>query len=272
MQKFPTSPPAIFSCLVRNRELALAFTKREIIGRYRGSVLGILWSLLPPLFMLGVYTFVFSVVFKARWGGLEGSKTEFALVLFAGMIVFNIFSECINRSPLIILSNVNLVKKVIFPLEILPWVNLGAALFQAAVSTGIWLIFYIVTTGIPPLTALLLPVALLPLILFTIGISWFLASVGVFLRDVGHLTNLLMTVLMFMTPIFYPISAIPEKYRIYLQLNPLAPVIEQVRNILYWGNGLNLLSFLTSLAIGLVTAWGGFIWFQKTRKSFADVL
>lgn len=272
MQKFRASPLAMFSCLLRNRELTLAFTKREIIGRYRGSILGILWSLLHPLFMLGVYTFVFSVVFKARWGGMEGSQTEFALVLFAGMIVFNLFSECINRSPLVILSNVNLVKKVIFPLEILPWVNLGAALFHAAISTGIWLIFYIVTTGIPPLTALLLPVALLPLIFFTIGISWFLASVGVFLRDVGHLTNLLMTVLMFMTPIFYPISAIPEKYRIYLQLNPLAPVIEQVRNILYWGNGLNLSSFLLSLALGLVTAWAGFVWFQKTRKSFADVL
>lgn len=273
MRKFSLSPLEMFASLIGNRGLAVAFVKREVIGRYRGSVLGILWSFLHPLFMLGVYTFVFSVVFNARWGGGgSNSKTEFALILFAGLIVFNIFSECVNRSPTVILSNANLVKKVIFPLEILPWVNLGASLFHATISTGIWLLFYTVAIGLPPLSVFLLPIALFPLLLFTMGISWFLASLGVFLRDVSHLTTLLTTVLMFLSPIFYPITAIPEQYRIYLKLNPLAPVIEQVRNVLYWGNGLDMFSWALSLAFGFMVAWTGFVWFQKTRKSFADVL
>jgi lipopolysaccharide transport system permease protein len=223
--------------------------------------------------MLAVYTFVFSVIFKARWGGAaDSSKTEFALILFAGLIVFNIFSECANRSPNIILSNVNLVKKVVFPLEILPWVNLGAALFHAVISTGIWLIFFMVTAGMPSPWIFLLPIALLPLILFTMGISWFLASFGVFLRDVGHLTSILTTVLMFLTPIFYPITAIPEKYRTFLELNPLAPAVEQMRNILYWRSGFDMHSWSTSLVLGFIVAWAGFAWFQKTKKSFADVI
>ena len=175
--------------------------------------MGLLWSFFNPVLMLAVYTFVFSVVFKARWAGGSDSKTEFALVLFAGLLVFNLFAECVNRAPGLILSNVNYVKKVIFPLEILPVVALGSAGFHFLISLVVWSIFYLLFFGIPPATILLLPLILIPLVLITLGISWLLASLGVYLRDVSQIIGVVTTVLMFLSPIFYPIVALPEEYR-----------------------------------------------------------
>ena len=245
---------------------------REVLGRYRGSVIGLLWSFFNPVFMLAVYTFVFSEVFKSRWSGGGESKTEFALVLFAGLIVFNLFVECINRAPGLILGNVNYVKKVVFPLEILPFVGLLAAIFHSVISLGVWLLAYMVLFGMPHLTALYLPFVLLPLVLLIMGLGWVLASLGVYLRDVGQFIGILTTVLMFLSPVFYPATALPEAYRHLLYLNPLTPVIEQTRAVLYFGVvpdfGLLGLHWLATAAI----AWLGFAWFQKTRKGFADVL
>jgi lipopolysaccharide transport system permease protein len=186
MRDFPTTPREMAASLWRNRSLVMALCKREIAGRYRGSLLGMFWSFFHPVFMLAVYTFVFSVVFQARWGSGSGSKTEFALVLFAGLIVFNLFAECVNRSPALILLNVNYVKKVIFPLEILPWVTLSAALFHAGVSLFVWLVAYVLLFGLPHMTVLYVPLVIFPLCLFTVGISWALASLGVYLRDVAQ--------------------------------------------------------------------------------------
>jgi lipopolysaccharide transport system permease protein len=272
MQHFSISPKEIIASLWRNRSLLVVLTKREVIGRYRGSFLGILWSFFNPVFMLTVYTFVFSVVFKARWSAGSESKTEFALVLFAGMIVFTLFSECVNRAPGLILSNANYVKKVVFPLEILPIVTLGAAGFHLLVSAAVWLIFYIIFFGVPHLTVLLLPLVLLPLVLFTLGVSWILASLGVYLRDAGQIIGVLTTALLFLSPIFYPVNALPERYQAFLNLNPLTPVIEQTRQILVWGKLPNLAFWAAAMAVGAMVAWLGFVWFQKTRKGFADVL
>lgn len=259
--------------LLRNRSLIYAMTKREIIGRYRGSFMGILWSFFNPVFMLVVYTFVFSVVFKARWGtGGSESKTEFALILFAGLIVFNIFAECISRAPSLILSNVNYVKKVVFPLEILPWVSLGTVLFHALISVVVWLIAYIFFFGIPHLTILLLPLVLLPTLLLIMGLSWILASLGVYLRDVSQFISIVVTVLMFLSPIFYPVTAIPEKYRQFILLNPLASTIAQSREVLFYGVQPHWIHLLIYILLALVIAWAGFAWFQKTRKGFADVV
>lgn len=258
--------------LWRNRELTYALIKREVVGRYRGSFLGILWSFFNPLFMLAVYTFVFSEVFKARWGGGGASKTEFALVLFAGLMVFNVFSECINRAPGLILANVNYVKKVVFPLEILPWVGLGASLFHGAISLLVWLTAYLVLFGVPPATVFYFPLIVLPLALFVMGVSWFLASLGVYLRDVVQFVGVLVTVLMFMSPVFYSASALPEDYRELLYLNPLTPAIEQARAVLYWGQAPDLVQLSGYVLVSTVIAWLGFAWFQKTRKGFADVL
>jgi len=272
MQNFSISPREMVASLWRNRGLTAALIKREVIGRYRGSALGILWSFFNPVFMLLVYTFVFSVVFKARWNSGSDSKTEFALVLFAGLMVFNLFSECVSRAPGLILSNVNYVKKVVFPLEILPWVSMGSALFHGLVSLVVWVIFYSVLFGTPHLTVLLFPVSLIPLLLITMGLSWFLASLGVYLRDLLQVIGILITTLMFMSPIFYPISSLPEEYQPLLLLNPLTPPIEQGRALLYWGTMPDWQLFSVYFAVSLVVAWLGFAWFQKTRKGFADVL
>lgn len=255
-----------------HRRLVRSLVVREVVGRYRGSVLGILWSFFNPIFLLAVYTFVFSVVFKARWGGDDGSKAEFALVLFSGLLIYNLFAECINRAPSLIMMNAIYVKKVVFPLEILPWVSYFSALFHALISLVVWLLFSLAVFGLPPATALLFPVLLLPLTLLALGFSWFLASLGVYLRDVSHVVSILTMALMFLTPIFYPIEAIPPSYQAFLHINPLTFIIDQARNLLIFGTSLRWGGFLLLTGGALFLAWLGFAWFQKTRKGFADVL
>ena len=272
MQHFSISPKELISSSWRNRSLFLAMVQREVVGRYRGSVMGILWSFFNPVFMLTVYTFVFSVVFKARWNTGSDSKTEFALVLFAGLIVFNLFAECVNRAPSLIISNVNYVKKVVFPLEILPWVALGSAVFHALISLCVWLLAYLIFFGLPHATIFLLPLVIVPLLFLIMGLTWGLASLGVYLRDVSQFIGLVTTVLMFLSPVFYPITALPAEYRPFILLNPLTPAIELTRDILFWGKipDLRILSIYSLVSV--LIAWAGFAWFQKTRKGFADVL
>lgn len=273
MQHFSTDPRELTASLWRNRALIFTLVQREVLGRYRGSILGVLWSFFNPVLMLAVYTFVFSVVFQARWGsGTSGSKAEFALILFAGILVFNLFAECINRAPSLILGNASYVKKVVFPLEVLPWVSFGAASFHALISLGIWLLFSLFVFGQPHLTVLLFPLLLLPLTLLTMGLSWLLASLGVYLRDVTQVVGIVITICMFLTPLFYPLSAIPEAYRGVLSLNPLTLIIEQARDLLIFGKGMAWKQFGLLTFLSAVIAWFGFAWFQKTRKGFADVL
>jgi lipopolysaccharide transport system permease protein len=272
MQNFSASPMELISSLFRNRGLISALIKREVVGRYRGSFVGILWSFLNPVFMLAVYTFVFSVVFKARWGTGGDSKTEFALVLFAGLIMFNLFAECVGRAPSLVLNNVNYVKKVVFPLEILPWVTMGAALFHIFVSVGVWLVVYVIFFGMPSMTLMLLPLIMLPLVLFIMGVSWGLASLGVYLRDVSQFIGILITVLMFMSPIFYPVTALPPEYRGLIELNPLTPAIQMARDVMFWRQMPDLVLLAQYYVGSIVVVILGFAWFQKTRKGFADVL
>lgn len=271
MQHFSISPKEIFASFWRNRGLTYSLAKREVVGRYRGSMMGIFWSFLTPMLMLVVYTFVFSVVFKARWGTGIDSKTEFALVLFAGLIVFNLFAECISRAPSLILSNVNYVKKIVFPLEILPWVSLLSALFHMGISFAVWLIFYFVFYGLPHPSIFWFPFVLIPLLLFIMGICWTLASLGVYFRDIGQLIGILITLLMFLSPIFYPISSLPREYQTLFLINPLTPIIEQVRNVIFFGTSPDWITLLFASLISLVMSWVGLFCFQKTRKGFADV-
>ncbi|MEX3555778.1 MAG: ABC transporter permease [Burkholderia gladioli] len=272
MQHFSISPLALVRSLRQNRGLIGALVRREIVGRYRGSVLGLVWSFVNPVLLLAVYTFVFSEVFKARWSGGVGSKTEFAIVLFSGLVIFNLFAECFNRAPALVLSNVNYVKKVVFPLEILPVVALGAALFHLLVSALVWFLFFVLFMGMPPMTALLLPVAIIPLLMLSLGVGWFMASLGVYLRDIAQFTGIVTTVLMFMSPIFYPVTMLPKDYQYVMLLNPLTPVIEQAREVMIWGRMPDWTLLGGYTAAMLVMAWLGFAWFQKTRKGFADVL
>ena len=272
MCDFPATPAEMVNSLWRNRSLIHASAKREVLGRYRGSALGLLWSFFNPLFMLAVYTFVFSEIFKARWSAGSESKTEFVLVLFVGLIVFNLFAECINRAPGLILSNPNYVKKVVFPLEILPFVSLMSALYHALISLAVWLAAYLMLFGIPHATVLLLPFVMLPFIMFIMGLAWLLASLGVFLRDVSQFIGVAVTTLMFLSPIFYSASTLPENYQLILYLNPVTPAIEMTRDVLYWGNSPNFAVLAAYWLATAVIAWLGFAWFQKTRKGFADVI
>lgn len=269
----PTSLPSLVRSLWRHRELISQMTRREVAGRYRGSVMGLAWSLFNPILMLVVYSFVFSVVFKARWGtGGDESQAGFAIVLFVGLIVHGLFAEMANRAPGLILSNVNYVKKVIFPLEILPVVGLGTAVFHALVSSGVLLATILLINGSLAWTFIFFPLVLLPLLLAMLGASWFLASLGVFVRDVGQTIGIFTTVLMFVSPVFYPISALPEKFQIWLMLNPLTFVIEQSRAVMIFGKQPNWAGLGIYAGVSLAVAWAGYWWFQKTRKGFADVL
>jgi lipopolysaccharide transport system permease protein len=210
-----------------------------------------------------------------HWAGgaqQTGSHAEFAVVLFAGMIVFNVFSECVNRAPAMILSNTNFVKKIIFPLEILPCVNLLSALFHASVSIAILLLAEWYVQGYVPPTALLLPLVYAPLCLLILGASWALSATGVYLRDIGQTIGIAVMALMFLSPIFFPVSSLPPQIRRYVYWNPLTFPIEQSRNVLVWGKTLDWPIWGLYFVISFFVAWVGFAWFQKTRKGFADVV
>jgi lipopolysaccharide transport system permease protein len=257
-----------------NRQLIRQMTVREVVGRYKGSVMGLFWSFLNPVFMLVVYTFVFSVVFKARWGvgSVEETKTQFAVVLFVGMIVHGLFAEVLNRAPGLILANANYVKKVVFPLEILPIVSMGGALFHSLVSLSVLLAAFVIFNGYLHWTVIFIPFVLLPLVILVLGLAWMLASLGVFLRDVGQTIGIITTVMMFLSPVFFPVTALPEQYRPVIMANPLTFIIEQSREVLIWGRLPDWASLGVYTLTASIIAWAGYIWFQRTRKGFADVL
>ncbi len=270
-----TSMKSLARTLWSHRELIARMTRREITGRYKGSWMGLFWSFLNPLFMLAVYTLVFSVVFKAKWGvdtGGPGSRTQFAIVLFAGMIVHAFFAEVINRAPGLILANTNFVKKVVFPLETLVATTAGAALFHAATSTAVLLLAFGLFNGHLQWTTVFLPLVFLPLIVLAMGCGWFLASVGVFVRDIAQVVAMATAVLMFLSPVFFPVSALPPRLQPWIQLNPLTFIIEQTREVVIWGHLPDWAGLGVYLAIATTVAWLGYAWFQKTRTGFADVL
>ena len=269
----PTSLAALGKSLWRHRQLIVQMTKREVVSRYKGSALGLAWSFFNPVFMLIVYTFVFSVIFKMRWDiGGDESKAQFAVVLFVGLIVHGLFAEVLNRAPSLILSNVNYVKKVVFPLEILPVISMGTAVFHGLISLGVLLIAFAMFNGYLHWTAIFTPLVALPLIILTLGLAWMLASLGVFLRDVGQTIGIITLVMMFLAPVFYPVTAVPEEFRPWLMANPLTFIIEQAREVLIWGHLPDWMGLGIYTVIATVVAWAGYAWFQKTRKGFADVL
>ncbi len=266
------SPKALLTSLWIHRSLSYQLAKREVVGRYRGSVAGLAWSFFNPLLMLAVYTFVFSVIFQARWSGLEGGKGSFAIVLFVGVLVHGIFAECLNRAPNLIMANTNYVKRVMFPLEILPWVAMGSALFHAFISLIVLVLAQLLVLGSVPVTALLLPLILAPLVLTTVGVAWIFAAFGVYLRDIGQITVVITTVALFLSPVFYPVTALPEEYRLVFLLNPLTFIIEQAREVMIWGRLPDWSGLALYILASLVVAWIGFWTFQKMRTGFADVL
>jgi lipopolysaccharide transport system permease protein len=246
--------------------------RREIEARYRGSLLGLAWAVATPLFMLAVYTFVFSTIFQARWAHTADHKGVFALILFAGMLAFNLVAECLNRAPGLVLENASYVKRVVFPLDTLAWVCVLSAAFTAAMSLVILTVGHLAILGLPPVTSLLLPLLLLPLILTVLGVTWFLSSVGVYVRDIRQFMPILTTALLFLSPIFYPASAVPEGARFLLSMNPLTPTVEGIRAVLFSGQAPNWYQWSIAMLESVIVSWLGFTWFENTRRGFADVL
>jgi len=268
-----THPIEIFSSLIRNKALILHMIQREVLSRYKGSIIGLGWSFFNPLLMLGVYTFLFSFVFKSRWGSTPNSgHADFAIILFVGLIIHGLFSECINRAPILITSNISYVKKVVFPLEIFPWVGLGTTLFHSGISILILLMLQLLMTGSLHWTIIFFPFILIPLILMVMGFSWFLAATGVYVKDISQTTGLITSVMLFISPVFYPTSTLPQKIKLFVMLNPITLIIEEARQVLLFGALPNLLALGIYLLVSLFVAWSGFWWFQKTRKGFADVV
>ncbi len=269
-----TSLWSLCTSTYKNKQIIFEMTKRDIVGRYKGSVMGLLWSFINPIFMLAVYTVVFSEVFNARWGTATGdeSKAQFAIILFVGLIVHGIFSEVLTKSPMLILNNVNYVKKVVFPLETLPIITLLSVGFQTCINIVVLVAAFVIFNGYVHLTALILPVVLLPIFILTLALSYIVSSLGVFIRDLGQFITLLVTVILFLSPVFYPLSAVPDKFKPIILLNPVTFIIEQARNVLIWGKLPDFSGLMVYSFVSLLILWLGFFWFQKTRKGFADVI
>ncbi len=267
------NPVRIVAHLWKYRDLIRQLTWREVVGRYKGSFIGLGWSFIQPLIMLFVYTFVFSVIFKARWGvESDEGKAAFALALFMGLITFSIFSEVANSAPSLVLGNANYVKKVVFPLEILPFVRLLSALINAVFSLGVLFVGILIFNHFIHWTTLLLPLIWLPMMMFTLGCGYFLASLGVFVRDMGAVIGVLTTMLFFLTPIFYPISAVPEPFRIFCRVNPIAIFVEDARRVVLWGLFPDWPWFFFGMVLSVAVLIIGFVWFMKSKKAFADVI
>lgn len=249
------------------------FARREVLGRYRGSILGLAWSFLTPLLMLGVYSFVFVGVFRASWpGAVKAGGLEFALQVFAGLIVFNLFAEVAGKSPNLIVDQPNLVKKVIFPVELLVWVAVLSGLFHLLISVGSLLVVLLLTRGGLPLSTVALPLVLLPFLFFLLGLGWFLSALGVYVRDIGQMMAMVVSLTMFMSPVFYSATTLDVRWQFWMNLNPLTLIIEQVRAVVLHGQwpAWNLLGLYALVACLFAVA--GATFFQLTRQGFADVL
>ena len=269
------NPLSLLRNLYLHKNLIWQFSKRETESRYRGSYLGIVWSFLTPFFMLLVFTFVFGIVFKARWGDpniKSQSLAEFALIMFSGQIAFQLFSEPVSRASTLIVSVPNFVKKIVFPIQILPVVIANATVFQAAVSCCVLCVLSLFIKGSLPWTIVLIPVALIPMLLMGVGVSWFVSALGVYVRDINFVVNVCLQLLYYSCPIFYSIHSVPIKYQAFIANNPLTPGIELIRSCLVLGIVPPIHTWVFGMGIGIVVAIAGYAWFMMTKRGFADVL
>jgi lipopolysaccharide transport system permease protein len=254
------------------RNLIWQFARREVLGRYRGSVLGVGWSVLTPMAMLAVYTLVFRHIFKAKWPGVEDGNMSFALNLFAGLLVFNWAAEFLSRAPRLVTEQPNLVTKVVFPLQVLPWSSLLSSFFHVLVSCAVWLAGCLLFGQGVHASWLALPLVFLALVPTLLGLGWTLSAMGVYFRDLGEIVGLFMGMLLFLTPVFFPLSVLPDFLQVWVQFNPLATPIEALRQIGLMGVWPNFSALLQLFLIGLGVALFGAWLFEKSRKGFADVL
>ena len=259
--------------LKKNRYLFLQMLKRDVEQRYRGSQLGFIWAFIYPIMMLLVYTFVFGMVMRVKWGVEGQDNIDFGIILFAGLLCHGMLAEVLVGAVNLIHGNQQYVKKVVFPLEILSLVAVSNALFHMLLGLGILLVIFVISGGQLSWTMLLAPVVIAPLVMFLLGASWFISVLGVYMRDLGQFMGVLVTMMLFLGPIVYPFSAVPDPLKPYvLWLNPLTIIVEQLRAVVLFGTlpDWYLLSVysLCALLMLLVGAW----FFAKTRDGFADVV
>ena len=254
------------------RNLIWQFARREVLGRYRGSVLGVSWSVLTPMAMLAVYTLVFRHIFKAKWPGVEDGNMSFALNLFAGLLVFNWAAEFLSRAPRLVAEQPNLVTKVVFPLQVLPWSALLSSFFHVMVSCLVWLAGCLLFGQGVHASWLALPLVFLALVPTLLGLGWALSALGVYFRDLSEIVGLFMGMFLFLTPVFFPLSVLPDFLQGWVAFNPLAVPIEALRSIGLMGVWPNFLALLQLFLVGCVLALGGAWLFETSRKGFADVL
>lgn len=265
------NPFHIASSLYGHRYLISQLTRRDVLLKYRGSYLGIGWSFLYPLLLLMSFTFVFGEIFGARWPHPAGHAAPFALIMYCGLVVFNIFSEVVSVAPRLIHSYQSYVKKIIFPVEILPVVLVATACIHAAIN--IFILFLAITLfGELHPTILLIPVILLPMLFFTLGIAWFLSAAGVFVRDLVHVMPVFVQITMFLSPVFYAVSYVPKYLQWFYRINPLSVVIENLRSVALWAEVPHWGNWSLILAISLITAIIGYIFFIHSKEEFSNVL
>lgn len=258
---------------LRHRDLILQLTWAQLEIRYRGAWLGWLWLLGVPLLQLVIYTFVFSQVFHARWGTEPGhAEAPFALVLLCGLTLYGLFAECLTQAPALLASYQSHLKQLRFPSEVLAWVCLLSAGVRLAASLLLLAVAYRVLVGPLPPEALLLPLTVVPIALLTLGSVWIFSSLGLFLRDLNHATALLTSALLFLSPIFYPASRVPETFRGWFALNPLAPPLEGARRSLFEGQLPAWEPLAVATAVSFGVAWAGHTWFMRSKEHFVDVL
>lgn len=271
---YPGTMSGLIKSFTGNWNLIRQMTSRDIGSRYKGALLGIVWSLLTPLLMLAVYTFVFSTIFQSRWSELNAptDKGTFAVILFIGLILHGLVAECLTRAPSVIIQHSNYVKKVIFPLEIFSFIVTGSALFHALIALVVFILAMITVGGGIPATIVFLPLVILPLLFVCLGTVWLMSSLGVFMRDLPMVAPIVSSVLLFVAPIFYPMSAVPKPVQKIMLLNPLTFIVEQARNVAIFGKMPDFPGLLIYTLVAVAFALIGYFWFQKTRKGFADVL
>jgi lipopolysaccharide transport system permease protein len=261
-----------FSGLLWHRALVIELTKREVLGRYRGANFGLLWALISPFLTLAVYTFAFGFIMKNKWPQVEGGNSHFSIILFVALIVHGLFAECLNRSPSLVTAQPNFVKRVVFPLEILPWPMLLSALFHAFMNAIVFMLLRLALEHTVSWTIVFLPLVILPLAFLTLGISWMLAALGVYLRDIGQITGVLSTALLFMSSAMIPLQSVPERYRLYFELNPLTFIIDQAREVALWNHQPNWIGLGLYAVGGLLAMVVGYSCFRAVQRGFADVL
>ena len=263
--------------ILQDYKLSRMFVARDLQARYKNAWGGLLWLVLQPLIMLSIYTLVFQHILGVRWdtphsSSPHASGLDFALNLYLGLVVFNIFAESLQAAPTVLRAHSNLIKKVRFPIRILPTIPVGLSLCDAALGLAIWLVVYVFVLGLPPVTALYLPLVLLPLILFVLGLCWIVASLSAYMRDITQIVRFGVTGLLFLSPIFFPLQSLPMDLQVLLSFNPLAIEIEMLRGIMMGGVAPAWGSYLGLLSMSVAVYLAGLYWFELTKDGFVDVL